>query len=1749
MLRLLGVAVTVLLSLASLTSSQAPPTCPTGSPVSIPTAWYSLPISSDPSSNASPSTPAYTYVANDPDTTQAAYHSGLIQLTGGTTPSFLNLSSSTGSPNSIGAALSGPIGGAGSGSLSTGTSGWTFEVTFKATAQATWAKLFDFGNAQVSGVCRDDILFGWSGSSLGWTVTYCDNTGTQYGISPNFTAVLNQWYHVVIVFQQLATPNGAASGLANYILYINGVSQVSWGSSGPALRSVYRQNSDMGKSDWSGDQFWAGYIDNFYIYDVALPYDAAAALYALRMGACSGAVTTGSLSSSYPPSPGQVTSTLPSPYYSLAPNTNPCASPPCNYGWLNSDPSDQSCGIYQSHQGLISLGGSNNPSSGGPYVNLTATSGPNSASATPFPVVGGASAGSLSTSTAGWTFEFMFKPTLIETWAKLMDIDNAQTINSAGGAVCHNDIIFGWVGNGPQMSFSTCDSNGNQYSINPIQSTADFTWIHAMLVIQQLPQGGAAYYGYINGVLTSNNAMQYYIEGVSRANADLGRSGWASDYYFDGLLDFFYVYNVAVSGPQALARWNLLSNSNSLATYCSVTNTVQTSIPTAAIAFQATFDNNPCSLSSCNYGWVNTDSNDTAADQLQHKGLLTLSGSSPGSTGQYVNLSAPSGSPLSIGQVLPELLIGDITPGTSIFNGTAGWAFEAVFKPTVFETWAKLFDIGNTQNPAGTCNQDIVFGWYSSVQNQMAFQICDQFGAAQGPTPAFTATLLNTWHHVIINLPMTLTGGAAYQIWLDGQLQTSSASFTNNLYPQKVLRTNANLGKSDWNDAYWGGDIDVFTIYQQALSPYQIAGRYYQTMRSAAGSVTVPCASPTTPTPTPWYSMPFTTDPRPSTGNASAANYGWTAVDTVDLADGDSLNHQGLLVLGGAAAGANGQYVNLSSTTGPLYGGSSLPKVIGGPGSGDATKGTAGWSFEVTFKATGQQTWAKLFDIGNPQVTTPGGEGVCRDDLLFGWVSNTLSWSFTHCDSNGFQYTILPQFTSVLNQWYHVVIVIQQLLGSNGQPSQVANYYMYINGQLARGSGSGGPYPAQVYRANADIGRSDWNDAYWQGELDTFNIYDYALTGPQVTTLYTASANVNCANGRTATPAQTATWISPAQVTSAPPTPTFAISGNSNPCPTTTCAYGYSATDANDASCSLTQYRQGLITLAGSQVSGTGPYINLSTATGPNSIGATLPIIGGQGAGSPSAGTAGWTFEYMVKPHVTETWAKLFDFGQPQTPDGACHYDIISGWFSTGPTWSFSTCDGNNQQYAINNALGSVLVDAWVHAVLVIQQHPTNSSIANYFSYVNGQLFSAASYAYMIEAVPRPNADIGRSNWQADYFWEGEIDFFNVYNVAISGPQALALYNAATNNGQVPQDCSLAPDTSTTVPASALYWQNTFDSDPRLTISGGAAAAGYGWAAQTVNDTTANQAQYKGVLTFSSSAAGTTGQYVNLSAPAGTRNSIGVAFDSNNIGGVGTGNALTGTAGWSFELQFKTTGLETWSKIFDFGNTQNPPGTCAMDILFGQYQSDLGSYTFQTCNKDGGTDGLVPVFTGVSNQWHHAVLVIQQSKDGRANFYGYLDGVLSGYKESEGEYVEKTARTNANLGKSDWNDAYWQGELDLMRVYSIAVNQAQVCNLYTAASGKSISCASSSNSNSGGGGGGSSLSGGAIAGIVIGSVVGALVLLFVVVLLCCAGARGKKSSNDEDRRNNGRFGEMESSKNVEMSGVAGGEAHHGEETA
>jgi len=1718
MLRQYALLACLLLSYNSVKADTPIPSCDTStSAVPVPSPWYSLPTSTDPRNQCGGAT-ACQYGWQPIDSTDStavqAIHTNMITLAGSPSAAvgqYVNLTATSG-PNSIAASSvlsSTNIFSTSTGSLNDGSSGWSFEFVFKATQRESWAKIMDFGGVN-TGACHDDVVFGSRGETNQTSFDWCETSGSEHQIFPSAQLELNRWYHAVIVVQELSSPTGDRTGKAHWYAYFNGQTGYAPDSSaGPMPTGVYRQNQLVGKSNWN-DAYFAGNIRTFNIYRVALGPAQVNARYLNQMANCpltSGPDTT------IPAGSGQGgPATNPAPVFSL-PTTQPSGT---GYSWLSQDPADVPCGINSVHTHILQLGGG---IENGQYADLSSASGPNSVGVT-LPSIGGDGSGSLATNDAGLSFEIVMKPLIVEHFAKLFDLGNTRSV----GTTCNGDISSGWLGDGPVIDFDVCDTTGVEYKMTAIDSAPMNQWTHVVYVIQKAANGRANYYTYVNGELSNSLPMAYMPELTAHTFSYLGKSNWGSDWYWEGMIDTFNVYNRAISPRGARSLYNAHSNNGQALKYCPISYTPPATVDPSLKIFSADFntDPRPNAGSTPGYGWVNFDANDTQADQSLHRGLLYLTGGAGGVNGPYVNLTATSG-PNYIGQTFNSNLMGGAATTGNVLVGTAGFAIEVVFKATGAPTWAKLFDFSGLRSTSARCNYDVFFGWHDSDSAAWDFQICDQQGTSYGAAPFFNRASTFRWYHVIANVAMTSSGKANYTLYVNGDLVSSSV---NQYYPTNLPRPHAVIAQSEWGDAYWQGYIDQFNVYSAALNPAQ-ARTLYQSAMLVPSTVTLPtCSSAASAVaiPAPWFALGFDSDPRPTTPGAGngAANYGFVNVDPSDPANAQAVHH-GLLTLSGSPSSVQGGYINLSATTGPDSVGVTIPlgnnpvANIGGQGwfGNAAAQGNAGWTFETTFKPTSQQTWAKLFDIGNAMEG-----GVCRDDILMGWKGDATTLTFTTCDQTGSQSTIESNVNIVLNTWYHVVVVIQQLADTNNDGTNLARYIMYINGVVPSGPHQViGPLPRRVNRLNADLGKSSWSDGYFGAYVDSFNIFDSALNSAQINALY-----LNKMGGCTASiasPSSTRVTFTgerfPAATSTATLTPFWSLPTDNAPANGNGGAVTWLPNDPLDVPCGLDRYHSGLFDLAGASTPGeVGPYLNVAEASGPNSVGSVIPQIGGLGAGSVTDGSAGWTFEFSVKAHSIETYAKLFDFSQLHTTDGHCHNDILSGFYDSTPNWSFSTCNADNVEFKINNAFGNSTIDQWMHAVIVIQANADGT--ANYFTYRDGKLRNGYLLAYLPELVARPNGFIGRSAWQADQYWDGLIDLFNVYNYAASPAQVASLFNSRSGNGVAPAACDPNRDSVPDImPSRAVFLDLKFDVDPR---SKAGANPGFGWVPFDANDTASMQKLHQNLLSLDGIS-----QYVNLTASSGP-NYMGQNFNPSSIGGRSTGSAYQGTSGWTFELTFKSTGRKTWAKLFDFGS-----GSPMYNILFGEYMDRAEQYTFEIYDRNNVNYGVQPALTGLELfKWYHVVIVIQETRSGTANYYIYVNGVLR-WTRTEAWYIQPLRRVNAMIGKSDWNDAYWQGYIDTFRIYRQAATDTQVQNMYRVEEGEDVSSSSSS-----------SISGGAIAGAVIGSIAGAVIIAAILFCLCCRSG-GSSFSRKKDTSldtGSGRFGEMHDN-DVEMSHAPGEE--------
>ena len=275
--------------------------------------------------------------------------------------------------------------------------------------------------------------------------------------------------------------------------------------------------------------------------------------------------------------------------------------------------------------------------------------------------------------------------------------------------------------------------------------------------------------------------------------------------------------------------------------------------------------------------------------------------------------------------------------------------------------------------------------------------------------------------------------------------------------------------------------------------------------------------------------------------------------------------------------------------------------------------------------------------------------------------------------------------------------------------------FVYVNGVLVAQSNklTNEPIVPDVPRPLAYLGRSCYaSDGLMNGTIDSFRIFDRALTGGQVNALY-YNSQAGCPITITATPtiADPSPNGLPAATTA--PVPFFSVEAATDPRPAVglterTALYGWKQEDQGDVLCGVSQYHQGLIEFNGGQGTDnlgdkstahfTANFINLSASTGPNSIGTTLGMFGGAGSGSLADGSAGWSVEVTFRPGLQATWGKLVDLAGTRVggANGPPVGDIVFGWSSSTEVQSFQLYDGASNTYG-NTDLAPVQAGQWYH--------------------------------------------------------------------------------------------------------------------------------------------------------------------------------------------------------------------------------------------------------------------------------------------------------------------------------------------------------------------------------------------------------------------------------------------------------------------
>jgi glucose/arabinose dehydrogenase/type 1 glutamine amidotransferase len=175
--------------------------------------------------------------------------------------------------------------------------------------------------------------------------------------------------------------------------------------------------------------------------------------------------------------------------------------------------------------------------------------------------------------------------------------------------------------------------------------------------------------------------------------------------------------------------------------------------------------------------------------------------------------------------------------------------------------------------------------------------------------------------------------------------------------------------------------------------------------------------------------------------------------------------------------------------------------LFGANGFVDLPNGIVSSLSNVTFEAwltwNGGSQWQRIFDFGSNSGGENGqGTGLTYLALTPRSGGDVLRFAVTTNSGGGEIPAAAPQMLAV-GQPVHLTVVYDFLAGISG---------LFLNGQRV-GTGVASVPLNQISDVNDWLGKSQWNDPYFNGQFDEFRIYNGALNDQQVMASYAAGSD------------------------------------------------------------------------------------------------------------------------------------------------------------------------------------------------------------------------------------------------------------------------------------------------------------------------------------------------------------------------------------------------------------------------------------------------------------------------------------------------------------------------------------------------------------------------------------------------------------------------------------------------------------------
>ena len=1166
------------------------------------------------------------------------------------------------------------------------------------------------------------------------------------------------------------------------------------------------------------------------------------------------------------------------------------------------------------------------------FIDMARTSGPASIGATPLPTIGGQNSGANGTLPRGWTIEVLVKALTVEPWAKIYDI---------GSGAPMDNILLGYEEFSNRLRFEWFIAGVVQPTLIVLGTTTANTWYHITVVMQQgATVASNQVISYVNGIRTNSTMGVTLPRSILRTEAYVGKSHW-NDEYFDCYLDAFRLYDYALSQQEATDLYKANIEQVQIDIDRSV-NPVYHSAPQAAFTFHTTRPGNLSSYGGSSYAQVQFDDG--------HYGAAQFNGAT-----DFIDLTAfpdDPDPPLDAGKTgrLMPMKIGK------------SMSFEVWVKFTRLNSMSRIFDIG--AQFGSNANTIVLANTFESTNLMFETYAGSNYGGVVVPgviRPGQWQHIVATVQQISINDTDSARAGR-FKVYVDGRLAGTNDGYL----PYTFTHPSSFLGRSNHlTDKLFNGLIDSFYFYDYALQYEQVAAHHIL------------------PRP-PVFELAFTYDPRPWLGGALGSyQYSWQEFDPLDQGLNATQYHNGYLVLTGD------NWVNLTATSGPNTVGTVVPTTLFSPitGSGPIVQPpnalNSGWSFELLVKLQTLENNTNIFDFGN-------GPGL--HNVFLGYSGLQAQLVFQIIRPTATESSFMPVITGTqLNRWYHIVIVLRV----TNALAQRCSINVYVDGE--------GPVilaqkwcPSPVARTRNFLGRSNAPGVvgFFDMKLDTFRVYDYALTTAKVVELF----------------ALTVATLPGVQQPVYDTKPVAQYTFDSRPDYSDgVTAFDWRANDTSDAS------HAGV-----AHFNGVDHFVNLMTFL--DDTGTPFPAVWGNTSVS---------FEAWVKFERFGWYSRVFDFGNGAEGDNV----MASNFESTNRVAvHVYTREGANVNSTVINLPATFALNQWQHFVVSIEDqsrtHPAlvtrgrnGPDAALYSMYLNGRLIGT-SRGYIPRAVERTQSFLAKSHWVRDDLFQGSIDSFYFYNYALSGEQV---------------------GVHIIVPRPPVF-DLSFSSDPRLLLGGVTGTYDYSWQDFDPTDAYSNGTRYHtGHLVLDSARR----NFVDLSSATGQA-SLGVVLP--RIGG--RVSSVGGTEpGWSIEIIAKISTTASWGKLIDWSNGG---GHDNIAIGYASNGNTLQIQVFNDLLvSPDNTAWMTLVETVTLGRWYHIVIVMKPAgtTGWGATWEVHVDGEVA--RTETGKVLpQNVQRRMAWLGKSTWvNDSnpYFSAKIDAIRVFDYALTPTMSKSLYSLA--------------------------------------------------------------------------------------------------